>query len=87
MSSAELKQQIHRDLRVQHPEWVAPNGECPACDAIELRLAKLLDEADNARDKTKSDGACVSRTDARANDNSLGSRISCAQNGLSVTSG
>ena len=49
MSNAELKQQIHRDLRVQHPEWVAPNGECPACDAVELRLAELLEKADEAR--------------------------------------
>jgi hypothetical protein len=53
MSNAELKQQIHRDLRVQHPEWVAPNGECPACDAVELRLAKLLEEADKARQRSQ----------------------------------
>jgi hypothetical protein len=26
---AELRQQIHRDLRIQHPEWVQPNGESP----------------------------------------------------------
>ena len=67
MSNAELKQQIHRDLRVQHPEWVAPNGECPACDAVELRLAKLLEDADKARQWTKFDPPCVARTDARAN--------------------
>ena len=53
MSIAELKQQVHRDLRVQHPEWVAPNGECPACDAVELRLAKLLEEADEARRRSQ----------------------------------
>jgi hypothetical protein len=28
-SVAELGQQIHADLRIQHPEWVQPNGECP----------------------------------------------------------
>jgi hypothetical protein len=53
MSNAELKQQIHRDLRVQHPEWVAPNGECPACEAVELRLAKLLEDADKARQRSQ----------------------------------
>jgi hypothetical protein len=24
---SELRQQIHHDLRIQHPEWVEPNGE------------------------------------------------------------
>ncbi len=24
---AELRQQIHDDLRIQHPEWLEPNGE------------------------------------------------------------
>lgn len=38
----ELRQQIHDDLRTQHPEWVLPNGECPKCDAYEARLMKLL---------------------------------------------
>jgi hypothetical protein len=39
----ELREQIHDDLRVQHPEWVEPNGESPKCDSYEARLAKLLD--------------------------------------------
>ena len=39
----ELRQQIHDDLRVQHPEWVQPNGESPMCDAYEARLMELLD--------------------------------------------
>ena len=39
----ELRQQIHHDLRIQHPEWVQPNGESPMCDAYEARLMKLLD--------------------------------------------
>ena len=39
----ELRQQIHDDLRIQHPEWVEPNGECPMCDSYESRLANLLD--------------------------------------------
>ena len=38
----ELQQQIHDDLRIQHPEWVEPNGECPTCDSYESRLTELL---------------------------------------------
>jgi len=41
-SYSELQQQIHQDLRLQHPEWIQPNGECPTCDSYELRLADLL---------------------------------------------
>jgi hypothetical protein len=37
-----LLQQIHDDLRIQHPEWVQPNGESPICDSYEARLMKLL---------------------------------------------
>jgi hypothetical protein len=40
---SELRQQIHDDLRIQHPEWVEPNGECPTCDSYESRLIELLD--------------------------------------------
>jgi hypothetical protein len=39
---ADLRQQIHDDLRRQHPEWVLPNGESPMCDAYEARLIELL---------------------------------------------
>jgi hypothetical protein len=42
-SIAELRQQIRNDLRVQHPEWVEPNGGCPKCDSYESRLAELLE--------------------------------------------
>jgi hypothetical protein len=28
----ELRQQIYDDLRIQHPEWVEPNGASPMCD-------------------------------------------------------
>jgi hypothetical protein len=38
-----LLRQIHNDLRVQHPEWIQPNGESPLCDSYEARLMKLLD--------------------------------------------
>jgi hypothetical protein len=39
----ELKQQIHEDLRAQHPEWVEPGGECPKCEEHERRLRELLE--------------------------------------------
>ena len=42
-SIAELRQQIHVDLRIQHPEWIEPTGECPKCDSYESRLAELLE--------------------------------------------
>ena len=38
----ELLQQIHQDLRIQHPEWVEPSGESPMCDSYEARLLELL---------------------------------------------
>jgi hypothetical protein len=34
---SELRQQIHDDLPIQHPEWLEPNGESLMC------LMKLLD--------------------------------------------
>ena len=40
---ADLRRQIHHDLRIQHPEWVQPNGESPKCDSYEARLMKTLD--------------------------------------------
>ena len=39
----ELRKQIHDDLRIQHPEWVDPNGESPKCDSYEARLMEQLD--------------------------------------------
>jgi hypothetical protein len=42
-SYIELRQQIHDDLRLQHPDWVEPDGGCPTCDSYELRLVELLD--------------------------------------------
>jgi hypothetical protein len=41
-SYAELQQQIHDALRIQHPEWVEPNGNCPTCESYESRFAELL---------------------------------------------
>src|SRR6266480_1496730 len=37
----ELRQQIHDDLRVQHPEWVELDGGSPVCDSYEARLLEL----------------------------------------------
>jgi hypothetical protein len=34
---SELRQRIHDDLPIQHPEWVEPNGESLIC------LMELLD--------------------------------------------
>jgi hypothetical protein len=39
----ELQRQIHYDLRMQHPEWVEPNGDSPMCDYYETRLMELLE--------------------------------------------
>jgi hypothetical protein len=39
----ELQQQIHDDLRIQHPEWVKPTGESPMCDSYETCLTEMLD--------------------------------------------
>jgi len=39
----ELQRQIHEDLRVQHPEWIQPDGRSPMCDSYESRLMELLD--------------------------------------------
>ena len=39
---SELRQKMHDDLRLQHPEWVHPNGESPICDSYEARLMELI---------------------------------------------
>jgi hypothetical protein len=39
---AQLQQEIYDALRVQHPDWVEPNGDCPTCESYESRLAELL---------------------------------------------
>ena len=41
-SYSQLQQRIHEDLRIQHPDWVKPNGDCPTCESYESRLAELL---------------------------------------------
>ena len=57
---SELRQQIHDDLRIQHPEWIRPNGECPICDAYEARLVELFDHL-----SPKTDNESVSAPDPR----------------------
>jgi hypothetical protein len=42
---AELQQQIHNDLRLQHPDWIQPDGESPICDSYEARLMELLEHS------------------------------------------
>jgi hypothetical protein len=39
---AELRDLIRVSLRIQHPEWVEPNGDSPVCDSYEARFAELL---------------------------------------------
>jgi hypothetical protein len=50
---SELRQKIHDDLRVQHPEWVQPDGKSPVCDSYEARLVELLDSL-TRRESTQS---------------------------------
>ncbi len=38
----QLQNEIHDALRVQHPDWIEPNGDCPTCESYESRLADLL---------------------------------------------
>jgi len=38
----QLQQGIHDALRLQHPDWIEPSGDCPTCESYESRLAKLL---------------------------------------------
>ena len=39
----ELRQKIHDDLRLQHPEWVQLGGKYPNCDSYDARLMELID--------------------------------------------
>jgi hypothetical protein len=41
-SYAELREFIRVSLRIQNPEWIAPNGDSPLCDSYEARFAELL---------------------------------------------
>jgi len=39
----DLLRKIHDDLRIQHPEWLQPDGKSPMCDSYETRLVEMLD--------------------------------------------
>jgi len=41
-SYAELHEQLHHDLRAQHPEWVDSDGNSPVLDWYDRRLAKVI---------------------------------------------
>src|ERR1700756_5187644 len=69
---SELRQKIHDDLRLQHPEWIQPNGESPICDSYEARLIETLDvlmRQDPTMsydwDRLKGDGSLVGRMRTR----------------------
>jgi len=41
-SYAELQEQLHHDLRAQHPEWIDANGNSPILDWYDQRLSELM---------------------------------------------
>ena len=49
-SYAELREFIRISLRIQHPEWVEPNGDSPICDSYQARFAELLGLTDPRED-------------------------------------
>jgi len=51
-SYAQLQRQIHDALRVEHPEWVDANGDCPTCESYESRLAELLGLSSSNKDQS-----------------------------------
>jgi hypothetical protein len=51
----DLRKQIHQDLRVQHPEWIQPNGESPLCDSYEARLMETLQSLNQSERNNSSD--------------------------------
>jgi hypothetical protein len=54
-SYVQLQREMHDALRVEHPEWVEPNGDCPTCDSYESRLAELLARSLPKRDPAVAD--------------------------------
>jgi len=46
---ADLRKQLHEDLRTQHPEWIQPNGESPLCDSYEARLIETLQSLNQSK--------------------------------------
>ncbi len=62
----DLRQQIHDDLRIQHPEWVLPNGESPMCDAYEARLMDLLAPVSGSLYDDRGSGGASNEVDVQA---------------------
>ena len=63
---AELGEQIHVDLRIQHPEWIQANGESPLCDSYEARLMKTLLCLNQTERNNSSDAVPTTWTNGRA---------------------
>jgi hypothetical protein len=63
---ADLRRQIHDDLRVQHPEWVRPNGESPLCDSYEARLMETLQSLNQANATTLLNRSRANRSNVKA---------------------
>jgi hypothetical protein len=63
---AELREQIHVDLRIQHPEWIQANGESPLCDSYEARLMKTLQCLNQTERNNSSDAVAATWTNGRA---------------------
>ena len=61
---ADLRRQIHDDLRTQHPEWVQPNGESPLCDSYVARLMELL----KGLNQSEPNKCCDCRSHSSSND-------------------
>jgi hypothetical protein len=38
----QLQRDIHDALRVQHPEWIQSNGDCPIGDCYDERFSEML---------------------------------------------
>ena len=53
----DLRKQIHEDLRIQHPEWVQPDGKSPLCDSYEARLMKTLQSLNQSERSNSCDGS------------------------------
>ena len=53
-SYAELRELIRVSLRVQHPEWIEPNGDSPICESYEARFAELLARIPSHEQNTRS---------------------------------
>ena len=51
-SYSELREFIRVSLRIQHPEWIEPNGDAPVCDSYEARFAEILGLSDPRRNDT-----------------------------------